>query len=316
MAVMGTENFERVLPGKAECFSKRRDGKSVSDVEKSTPDWLVVVKPRRTYGWDYGWEYQVRVWGWPMPVDTKIKESLLGKIYYYRKILERILNKNTWTCRKDFQGNKASEELIKAVEEILSQKEIKELTSGPLETQDNQHLERESEKCDGKTGKINNEDPGLTEMIKDNEDREDAKELKHDDDKNQIIAAEMTEPQSVNDNRLKETEWLQTPDTGNNELKSTKELLELWMEYVYSTRMQEGLYDWLPELGRGRCYCGKSRMSFPTGLLPAWKKRKHSFRNASRTKYAQKISCTLLVDLHQQFREHGTLDSKRAAAKI
>jgi hypothetical protein len=130
MAVMGTENFERVLSGKAECFSKRRDGKSVSDVEKST-DWLVVVKPRKTYGW----EYQVRVWGWPMPVDTKIKESLLGKIHYYRRILERILNKNAWTCRKDFQGNKASEELIKAVEEILSQKEIKELTSGPLETQ-------------------------------------------------------------------------------------------------------------------------------------------------------------------------------------
>jgi hypothetical protein len=124
-------------------------------------------------------------------------------------------------------------------------------------------LERESEKCDGKTGKINNEDPGLTEMIKDNEDRKDAEELKHDDDKNQIVTAEMTEPQSVNNNRLKETEWLQTPDTGNNASKSTKELLELWMEYVYSTRMQEGLYDWLPELGRGRCYCGKSRTSFP-----------------------------------------------------
>jgi len=27
MAVRGTENFERVLLGKARCFSKRRDGK-------------------------------------------------------------------------------------------------------------------------------------------------------------------------------------------------------------------------------------------------------------------------------------------------
>ena len=62
-------------------------------------------------------------------------------------------------------------------------------------------------------------------MIKDNEDRKDAEELKHDDDKNQIVTAEMTEPQSVNNNRLKETEWLQTPDTGNNASKSTKELL-------------------------------------------------------------------------------------------
>jgi hypothetical protein len=36
MTVRGTENFERVLPGKAGCFSKRRVVRSVSDVEEST----------------------------------------------------------------------------------------------------------------------------------------------------------------------------------------------------------------------------------------------------------------------------------------
>ena len=44
---------------------------------------------------------------------------------------------------------------------------------------------------------------------------------------------------------------------------STDKLFSLWMEYVRSTRAQEGLYGWLPRLGQGRCHCGRSRMSFP-----------------------------------------------------
>jgi hypothetical protein len=67
--------LERVLQ-KAECSSKRRVVRSVSDVERST-DWLVRIKPIKTYGW----EYQVEVWGWPLPVDRKIRASLLGKVY-------------------------------------------------------------------------------------------------------------------------------------------------------------------------------------------------------------------------------------------
>ena len=35
------------------------------------------------------------------------------------------------------------------------------------------------------------------------------------------------------------------------------------MKYVYYTRTQEGLYGQLPKLGKRRCLCGKSQLSFP-----------------------------------------------------
>ena len=196
MAVRGTEDFEKVLPGKAENFSKRRDVRSVSNVEEST-DWLVRIKPIKTYGW----EYQVEVWGWPLPVDRKIRASLLGKVHYYRRVLERILNINAWTIGKGLQGNRPSKELIKAVEELQGPKEVEALTSGKLEVRTNQHSEQWSEEYKGKAGRIENEDPEPTETIKVKkdqvkEDREDAKELKH-DGRNQIVTAEMIESQTV-----------------------------------------------------------------------------------------------------------------------
>jgi len=265
MAVRGTENFEKVLPGKAECFSKRRDVRSVSDVERST-DWLVRIKPIKTYGW----EYQVEVWGWPLPVDRKIRASLLGKVHYYRRVLERILNINAWTIGKGLQGNRPSEELIKAVEELQRPKEVEALTSGKLEVRTNQHSEQWSEEYKGKAGRIENEDPEPTETIKVKkdqvkEDREDAKELER-DGRNQIVTAEMIESQTVSDNRSTATGWFarkQLPSTRINEANTTRELLKLWMEHVYSTRIQEGLYKQLPQLEKGRYHCGRSRMLFP-----------------------------------------------------
>ena len=94
------------------------------------------------------------------------------------------------------------------------------------------------------------------------EDREDAKELKSDGE-NQIAPAETIESQTV---RSTETEWLARepqPRTEFDEASSTTELLVLWMKYVYYTRTQDGLYDQLPKLGKRRCLCGKSQLSFP-----------------------------------------------------
>jgi hypothetical protein len=266
MTVRGTENFEGVLPGKAGCFSKRRVVGSVSDVERST-DWLVRIKPIKTYGW----EYQVEVWGWPLPVDRRIRASLLGKVHYYRRILERILNKNAWTIGQGLQGSKASKELIKAVEELPGPREVNALTLGKLEERKNQNSELErSEECNGNTGGIVNKDPNPTEtnkVINDQaeEDRENAKELKSNGE-NQIVPAETIGSQTVSNNRSIETEWLARkpqPRTEFDEASSTTELLVLWMKYVYYTRTQEGLNDQLPKLGRRRCLCGKSQMSFP-----------------------------------------------------
>ena len=265
MAVRGTENFEKVLPGKAECFSKRRDVGSVSNVERST-DWLIRIKPIKTYGW----EYQVEVWKWPLPMDRKIRASLLGKIHYYRRVLERILNKNAWTIGKGLQGNRPSKELIKAVEELQGPKEVEALTSGRLEVRTDQHSEQRSEENKRKAGKIEDQDPEPTEtnkVINDQieEDREDAKELER-DGINQIVTAEMIESQTVSNNRSTVTGWFarkQLPSTRINEANTTRELLKLWMEHVYSTRIQEGLCNQLPQLERGRYHCGRSRMLFP-----------------------------------------------------
>ena len=260
MTVRGTENFEGVLPGKAECFSKRRDGRSVRNVEEST-DVVITINPIKTYGW----EYQVEVWGWPLPVDRKIRISLLGKIHYYRRVLERILNKSAWTIGTGLQGSKASKELIKAVGELQRSQEVKELISGQVEVRKELHLEPQPENCERETGEIENKDPEPAEMIKIKENREDAKEFER-DGRNQIVTAEMIESQTVSNNRSTETELLareQPPRTEFDERNSMRELLVLWMKYVYYTRTQEGLYEELPKLGKGRCYCGKSRMSFP-----------------------------------------------------
>jgi hypothetical protein len=268
MAVRGTENFERELPGKAECFSKRRDSRSVSNVKEST-DVVVTINPIKTYGW----EYQVEVWGWPLPVDRKIRIGLLGKIHYYRRVLERILNINAWTIGKGLQGNRPSKELMKAVEELQGPKEVKVLTSGKLEVRKNQHSEQQSEEHKGKTGRIGNEDP---EPIEVKEDREDAKELKR-DGRSQIVTAEMIESQTVSDNKSTATGWFarkQLPSEAN----TTRELLKLWMEHDYSTRIQEGLYNQLPKLGRGRYHCGKSRMLFPYWPPASLKEAEIQFR--------------------------------------
>jgi hypothetical protein len=40
-------------------------------------------------------------------------------------------------------------------------------------------------------------------------------------------------------------------------------LFETWMEFVYSERIQEGLYGRLVKTNQGWCECGKGRMSFP-----------------------------------------------------
>jgi len=42
-----------------------------------------------------------------------------------------------------------------------------------------------------------------------------------------------------------------------------KSLFESWLEFVYSTRLQDGLYDKLPSARGRKCYCRKGRMSFP-----------------------------------------------------
>ena len=280
MAVRGTENFERVLPGKAECFSKRRDSRSVSNVKELT-DVVVTINPIKTYGW----ECQVEVWGWPLPVDRKIRISLLGKIHYYRRVLERILNINAWTIGKGLQGNRPSKELMKAVEELQGPKEVKVLTSGKLEVRKNQHSEQQSEEHKGKTGRIGNEDPEPIETIKVKkdqvkEDREDAKELKR-DGRSQIVTAEMIESQTVSDNKSTATGWFareQLPSTRINEANTTRELLKLWMEHDYSTWIQEGLYNQLPKLGRGRYHCGKSRMLFPYWPPTSLKEAEIQFR--------------------------------------
>ena len=105
-------------------------------------------------------------------------------------------------------------------------------------------MEQQPEDCEGKTGRIGNEDPEPTETIEVNEDREDAKELEH-NGRNQIVAAEIMESQSVSDDRSTETELLareQPPRTGINEADSTRELLVLWMKYVYYTRTQAIVY--------------------------------------------------------------------------
>jgi hypothetical protein len=72
------------------------------------------------------------------------------------------------------------------------------------------------------------------------EDREDAEELES-DGKNQIVTAEMVEPQTDSNNRSTETDWLARkppPRTEFDEATSTKELLILWMKYVYYTQTQ------------------------------------------------------------------------------
>jgi hypothetical protein len=66
-------------------------------------------------------------------MDRKIRASLLGKVHYYRRVLERILNKNAWTIGKGLQ----TKELIKAVEELPGPREVKTLTPGKLEARKN-----------------------------------------------------------------------------------------------------------------------------------------------------------------------------------
>jgi hypothetical protein len=45
---------------------------------------------------------------------------------------------------------------------------------------------------------------------------------------------------------------------------NTKEsLFKMWMEFVYSERIQEGMYGRLVNTNQGRCECGKGRVSFP-----------------------------------------------------
>jgi hypothetical protein len=167
-------------------------------------------------------------------VLPQIFQVALGKIHYYRRVLERILNINAWTIGKGLQGNKASKELIKAVEELQRPKEVEALTSGKLEVRTNQHSEQWSEEYKGNAGRIENEDPEPTETIKVKkdqvkEDREDAKELKR-DGRNQIVTAEMIESQTVSDNRSTATGWFarkQLLSTAINEANTTRELLKL-----------------------------------------------------------------------------------------
>jgi hypothetical protein len=40
-------------------------------------------------------------------------------------------------------------------------------------------------------------------------------------------------------------------------------LLDLWMEFVYSERVRNDEYELLPEMGKGNCDCGGSRMTYP-----------------------------------------------------
>ena len=41
------------------------------------------------------------------------------------------------------------------------------------------------------------------------------------------------------------------------------DLFKAWMEFIYSERTKNGLYDRLPRLGRQRCNCAKSQIGYP-----------------------------------------------------
>jgi hypothetical protein len=45
--------------------------------------------------------------------------------------------------------------------------------------------------------------------------------------------------------------------------KRRQRLYGLWKEFVMSTRIKEGWYHQLPELGEGKCRCGKAKISYP-----------------------------------------------------
>jgi hypothetical protein len=42
-----------------------------------------------------------------------------------------------------------------------------------------------------------------------------------------------------------------------------RSLFDIWMEFVYSERIQEGMYNNLVETNKRGCECGKGRMTFP-----------------------------------------------------
>jgi hypothetical protein len=80
--------------------------------------------------------------------------------------------------------------------------------------------------------------------------------------------------------RRKETTDIATPNNENNQVvsattkrkeqrpipmedESRKGLFNLWMEFAYSERIKIGWYDRMPSLGKGKCRCGKGRISYP-----------------------------------------------------
>lgn len=66
------------------------------------------------------------------------------------------------------------------------------------------------------------------------------------------------------------------------------DIFEVWMEFVYSERIKNGLYDRLPRLGKDRCECKKSQIGYPHWPPTSFEEAKAQFEYRLREKNTHK----------------------------
>ncbi|KAN0079317.1 hypothetical protein V8E54_004531 [Elaphomyces granulatus] len=102
------------------------------------------------------------------------------------------------------------------------------------------------------------------------------------------------------------------------------DLFETWMEFTYSERIKNGLYDRLPRLGRQRCNCGKSQIGYPHWPPTSFEEATAQFEYRLRDKNVHKkylthcwwAFCNNMAAQHPRNETEGQLIYRKQAEEI
>ncbi|KAN0071475.1 hypothetical protein V8E54_010071 [Elaphomyces granulatus] len=102
------------------------------------------------------------------------------------------------------------------------------------------------------------------------------------------------------------------------------DLFETWMEFTYSERIKNGLYDRLPRLGRERCNCGKSQIGYPHWPPTSFEEATAQFEYRLRDKNVHKkylthcwwAFCNNMAAQHPRNETEGQLIYRKQAEEI